>query len=155
MVQNARNEAAEAYQRYASWKSSEEVLKPRMTSPHVVYDHRTATFDDQYETTQSYTRSTAGGNFISAVRSKSSLTRGIGNDHARSGSLGGIDLGVNNLAVGSTDAFWTDDEFDHWQRKCENRCGDRQECGTQMGVQLPVRVGRIQTRRVRYRAQTG
>ena len=46
------------------------------------------------------------------------------------GTVLGVDLGVNNLAVTSTGTFWTGDEFDHWQREYEKRRGDLQECGT-------------------------
>jgi hypothetical protein len=46
------------------------------------------------------------------------------------GTVLGVDLGVNNLAVTSTGTFWTGDEFDHWRREYEKRRGDLQECGT-------------------------
>jgi putative transposase len=49
LVQAARNKAAEACKSVvARWKNGKKASKPRMTSPHVVYDHRTATFHDEY-----------------------------------------------------------------------------------------------------------
>ncbi|MFW5963582.1 MAG: RNA-guided endonuclease TnpB family protein, partial [Natronomonas sp.] len=49
LVQNARNKAAEACKSVVErWKQGKKASKPRMTSPHVVYDHRTATFYDDY-----------------------------------------------------------------------------------------------------------
>jgi IS605 OrfB family transposase len=49
LVQNARNKAAEACKSVVErWKQDNKASKPRMTSPHVVYDHRTATFYDDY-----------------------------------------------------------------------------------------------------------
>ena len=46
------------------------------------------------------------------------------------GTVLGVDLGVNNLAVTSTGMFWTGNEFDHWRREYEKRRGDLQQCGT-------------------------
>jgi putative transposase len=49
LVQAARNKAAEACKSVvARWKNGKKASKPRFTSPHVVYDHRTATFHDDY-----------------------------------------------------------------------------------------------------------
>jgi putative transposase len=49
LVQAARNKAAEACKSVvARWKHGKKASKPRFTSPHVVYDHRTATFHDEY-----------------------------------------------------------------------------------------------------------
>lgn len=48
-VQAARNKAAEACKSVvARWKQGKKASKPTFTSPHVVYDHRTATFHDDY-----------------------------------------------------------------------------------------------------------
>ena len=46
------------------------------------------------------------------------------------GTVLGVDLGVDTLAVSSTGTFWSGDEFDHWRREYEKRRGDLQECGT-------------------------
>jgi hypothetical protein len=49
LVQAARNKAAEACKSVvARWKQDKKASKPEFTSPHVVYDHRTATFHDDY-----------------------------------------------------------------------------------------------------------
>ncbi|MFB6168262.1 MAG: RNA-guided endonuclease TnpB family protein, partial [Haloferacaceae archaeon] len=49
LVQAARNKAAEACKSVvARWKNGKKASKPTFTSPHVVYDKRTATFHDDY-----------------------------------------------------------------------------------------------------------
>src|SRR6056297_194625 len=49
LVQAARNKAAEACKSVVErWKQGKKASKPSMTAPHVVYDHRTATFYDNY-----------------------------------------------------------------------------------------------------------
>ena len=49
LVQAARNKATEACKSIVTrWKNGKKASKPRMTSPHIVYDHRTATFYDEY-----------------------------------------------------------------------------------------------------------
>jgi IS605 OrfB family transposase len=49
LVQAARNKAAEACRSVvARWKQGKKASKPCFTSPHVVYDHRTATFHDDH-----------------------------------------------------------------------------------------------------------
>jgi len=58
------------------------------------------------------------------------------------GTVLGVDLGVNNLAVSSTGTFWTGDEFDHWRREYEQRRGDLQQCGTRWAHQNIEAVGR-------------
>ncbi|GAA0263433.1 hypothetical protein GCM10009000_094660 [Halobacterium noricense] len=57
------------------------------------------------------------------------------------GTVLGVDLGVNNLAVTSTGTFWTGDEFDHWRREYENRRGDLQQCGTRWAHENIQSVG--------------
>ncbi len=48
-VQAARNKAADACKSVVKkWQHGKKASKPRFTSPHVVYDHRTATFHDDY-----------------------------------------------------------------------------------------------------------
>ena len=58
------------------------------------------------------------------------------------GTVLGVDLGVNNLAVASTGTFWTGDEFDHWRREYEKRRGSLQQCGTRWAHQNIQSVGR-------------
>jgi putative transposase len=48
-VQAARNKAAEASKSVVEkWKQGKKASMPHFTSPHLVYDHRTATFHDKY-----------------------------------------------------------------------------------------------------------
>jgi putative transposase len=48
-VQAARNKAAEACKSVVEkWKQGKKASMPHFTSPHIVYDHRTATFHDEY-----------------------------------------------------------------------------------------------------------
>lgn len=49
LVQNARNKASDAAKStVARWKQGQEAGKPYFTTPHIVYDHRCATFHDEY-----------------------------------------------------------------------------------------------------------
>jgi Probable transposase. len=48
-VQAARNKATEACKSVVEkWKNGKKASMPHFTSSHVVYDHRTATFHDEY-----------------------------------------------------------------------------------------------------------
>jgi transposase, IS605 OrfB family, central region len=60
------------------------------------------------------------------------------------GTVLGVDLGVNNLAVTSTGRVWTGDEFDHRRREYEKRRGDLQEHGTRWAHENIQSVGRKQ-----------
>jgi len=60
------------------------------------------------------------------------------------GTVLGVDLGVNQLAVTSTGRFWTGNEFNHWRREYEKRRGDLQECGTRWAHETIQSVGRKQ-----------
>lgn len=49
LVQNARNKAADAAQSTITrWKQGQKAGKPYFTASHIVYDHRCATFQDEY-----------------------------------------------------------------------------------------------------------
>jgi hypothetical protein len=49
LVQAARNRAADACKSVvARWQNGKNASKPTFTSPHVVYDHRTATIHDDH-----------------------------------------------------------------------------------------------------------
>ncbi|ERG89571.1 MAG: transposase, partial [halophilic archaeon J07HX5] len=63
------------------------------------------------------------------------------------GTVLGVDLGVNNLAVASTGTVWTGNEFDHWRQEYENRRGDLQECGTWWAHENVQSVGHKQESR--------
>jgi IS605 OrfB family transposase len=147
-----------------------------MTSPHVVYDHRTATFYDdyvslattdgrievdyvlpdrdsetphaeylfsnEYETTGAELHRKHGEWQLHIHCKREMESDTLEQATAENGTVLGVDLGVNNLAVTSTGTFWTGDEFDHWQREYENRRGDLQECGTRWAHENMQSVGR-------------
>jgi IS605 OrfB family transposase len=177
LVQAARNKATEACKSVvARWKNGKKASKPRMTSPHVVYDHRTATFHDEYvslatvdgrieadyvlpdgdsdtphaEYLFSDEYETTGaelhrkhGEWQVYIHCKKEMESDTPEQAAtENGTVLGVDLGVNNLAVASTGTFWTGDEFDHWRREYENRRGDLQECGTRWAHGNMQAVGR-------------
>ncbi|MCD2204549.1 RNA-guided endonuclease InsQ/TnpB family protein [Halobacterium sp. KA-6] len=177
LVQAARNKAAEAAKSVvARWKHGKKASKPRFTSPHVVYDHRTATFHDTYvslattdgrieadyilpdedgdtphaEYLFSDNYETTGaelhyqdGNWVLHVHCKQEVESDTPEQATiENGTVLGVDLGVNNLAVTSTGTFWTGDEFDHWRREYEKRRGDLQRCGTRWAHQNIQSVGR-------------
>ncbi|WP_181685231.1 RNA-guided endonuclease InsQ/TnpB family protein [Halorhabdus salina] len=177
LVQNARNKAAEACKSVVErWKQGKKASKPSMTAPHVVYDHRTATFHDDY-----VSLATTDGRVEADYRLPEDMD---GTPHAEylfsdeyevtgaelhrkhgewqlhihtktdvefdtpeqatteNGTVLGVDLGVNNLAVTSTGTFWTGAEFDHWRREYEKRRGDLQACGTRWAHVNMQAVGR-------------
>jgi IS605 OrfB family transposase len=177
LVQAARNKAAEACKSVvARWNNGKKASKPEFTSPHVVYDHRTATFhddyvslattdgrieadyllpdedsdtphaeyffSDKYETTGAelhYTNS----NWMLHIHCKQDVEADASEQATpENGTVLGVDLGVNNLAVASTGTFWTGEEFDHWQREYEKRRGDLQEHGTRWAHENMQAVGR-------------
>jgi IS605 OrfB family transposase len=164
LVQAARNKAAEACKSVvARWEQGKKASKPQMTSPHVVYDHRTATFHDEY-----VSLATVDGRIEAdyVLPDQDSDTTGaeLHRKHgewqlhihckrevesdtpeqapSENGTVLGVDLGVNNLAVTSTGTFWTGDEFDHWRKEYETRRGDLQACGTRWAHENMQAVGR-------------
>ena len=177
LVQAARNKAAEACKSVvAKWKQGKKASKPYFSSPHVVYDKRTATFhdeyvslattdarveadyvlpnedsdtphteyffSDQYETTGAELHYT-NGNWMLHIHCKREVESDTPEKATTThGTVLGVDLGVNNLAVASTGTFWTGDEFDHWRREYEKRRGDLQQCGTRWAHKNIHSVGR-------------
>jgi IS605 OrfB family transposase len=177
LVQAARNKAAEACKSVvARWENGKKASKPRMTSPHVVYDHRTATFhddyvslattdgrveadyvlpdkdsdtphadylfSDEYETTGAELHRKHGEWQLHIHCTKEVESDTPDQAATENGTVLGVDLGVDNLAVTSTGTFWTGDEFDHWRREYENRRGDLHACGTRWAHQNIQSVGR-------------
>jgi IS605 OrfB family transposase len=177
LVQNARNKAAEACKSVVErWKQGKKASKPRMTSPHVVYDHRTATFYDDYVSLATTDGRIEADYLLPDKDSDTPHTEYLFSDeyettgaelhrkhsewqlhiHCKTdvesdtpeqattthGTVLGVDLGVNNLAVASTGTFWTGDEFDHWRREYEKRRGDLQACGTRWAHENMQTVGR-------------
>ena len=177
LVQAARNKAAEACKSVVErWKQAKKASKPSMTSPHVVSDHRTATFYDDYvslATTDGRIEAnyrlpddaegTPHGEYLFSdeyeltgaelhrkhgewqlhVHCKMDVESDTpGEATPENGTVLGVDLGVNNLAVTSTGTFWTGNEFDHWRREYEKRRGDLQACGTRWAHENMQAVGR-------------
>jgi len=176
-VQAARNKAADACKSVVEkWKQGKKASMPHFTSPHVVYDHRTATFhdeyvslattegrievdyvlpdedsdtphadylfSDEYETTGAELHYTSG-NWMLHIHCKTDVEPDTSEQATtENGTVLGVDLGVNQLAVTSTGTFWTGDEFDHWRREYEKRRGDLQEHGTRWAHENIQSVGR-------------
>jgi putative transposase len=177
VVQAARNKAAEACKSVvARWKNGKKASKPRFTSPHVVYDKRTATlhddyvslattdgrieadyvlpdansdtphskclFSDKYETTGAELHY-RDGNWVLHIHCKKDVESDTPEQATtQNGTVLGVDLGVNNLAVTSTGTFWTGDEFDYWRREYEKRRGSLQQRGTHWAHENIQSVGR-------------
>lgn len=177
LVQAARNKAADACKSVvARWKQGKKASKPRFTAPHVVYDHRTATFYDDYVSLVTVDGrieadymlpadpdGTPHGEYLFSdeyditgaelhynhgewelhIRTKTDVEPDTPTQAAtENGTVLGVDLGVNTLAVTSTGTFWTGDEFDHWKREYEKRRGDLQQCDTRWAHQNIEAVGR-------------
>ena len=177
LVQAARNRAADACKSVVErWKQGKKASKPHTTSPHIVYDHRTATFYDDYVSLATIDGRIEADYVLPAEDSNTphadylfsdayettgaELHRKHGQwqlhihckrdvesntpDQATTthGTVLGVDLGVNSLAVTSTGTFWIGDEFDHWQREYERRRGDLQACGTRWAHENIQSVGR-------------
>jgi IS605 OrfB family transposase len=177
LVQAARNKAAEACKSVvARWQNGKNASKPRFTSPHVVYDKRTATFhddyvslattdgrieadyilpdedsntphseylfSDEYETTGAELHC-QDGDWRLHIHCKKEVDSDMSEQATtENGTVLGVDLGVNNLAVTSTGTFWTGNEFDHWRREYEKRRGSLQHCGTRWAHENIKSVGR-------------
>ena len=177
LVQAARNKAAEACKSVvARWQNGKKASKPSMTSPHVVYDKRTATFHDDYVSlattdgrieadyrlpndmdgtphteylfSDDYEVTGAElhykhGEWQLHIRTKTDVESDTSEQATtENGTVLGVDLGVNNLAVTSTGTFWTGDEFDHWRCEYEKRRGSLQQCGTRWAHENIQSVGR-------------
>ena len=160
----------------ARWKNGKKASKPTFTSPHVVYDHRTATFhddhvslaategrieadyvlpdedsdtphseslfSDEYETTGAELHYQDGDwvfHILCTMEMESDTSERATTEN---GTVLGVDLGVNTLAVTSTGTFWTGEEFDHWRREYEKRRGSLQQCGTRWAHENIEAVGR-------------
>jgi len=177
LVQAARNKAAEACKSVvARRKQGKKASEPRFTSPHVVYDKRTATFhddhvslattdgrveadyvlpdedsdtphsehlfSDEYETTGAELHY-RDGDWVLHVHCRTEVESDTSEQATpENGTVLGVDLGVNTLAVTSTGTFWTGDEFDHWRREYEKRRGDLQDHGTRWAHETIQSVGR-------------
>jgi putative transposase len=79
-------------------------------------------------------------------------------DRPENGTVLGVDLGVENVAVTSTGRFWSGDELDHWHREYEKRRTSMQQKGTRYAHEAMQRVGEKETGRFEqmlHRVATG
>ncbi|QZP38222.1 RNA-guided endonuclease InsQ/TnpB family protein [Halobaculum magnesiiphilum] len=161
----------------AKWKRGEKASLPRFTSRSCEYNQRNATFNDDHATLSTvdgrvtvnyvlpdeltgtphaqYLRSdeweTTGatlhrrnGSYYLHVRTKADVDVP---DLSENGTVLGVDLGVENIAVTSTGRFWSADEMNHWRREYEKRRGSLQQCGTRWAHENVQSVGQTETGR--------
>ena len=63
------------------------------------------------------------------------------------GTVLGVDLGVENIAVTSTGMFWSGSKLDHWRREYEKRRAALQRCGSRDAHEAMQSIGRTETGR--------
>jgi IS605 OrfB family transposase len=159
------------------WKKGEYASLPRFSSPFCDYNQRNATFHDDHaalstvngrvtveyvlpdktrDTPHSeYLRSdgweTTGatlhyrrGDFYLHVRTKADVDDP---KPAENGTVLGVDLGIENIAVTSTGVFWSSDELNHWRQEYVKRRTSLQECGSRWAHENVQAVGRKETGR--------
>jgi len=161
----------------AQWKNCEYASIPTFSSPFCEYNQRNATFHDDHavlstvdgrvtaeyvlpdktgDTPHSkYLRSerweTTGatlhyrrGDFYLHVRTKADVDDP---KPAENGTVLGVDLGIENIAVTSTGALWSADELNHWRTEYVQRRKSLQECGSRWAHENVQAVGRKETGR--------
>jgi IS605 OrfB family transposase len=84
------------------------------------------------------------GEFYLHIRTKADVDAP---DRPENGTVLGVDLGVENIAVTSTGVFWSADELNHWHREYEKRRGSLAQCGTRWAHENIQSVGRTETGR--------
>ena len=123
----------------------------RITAEYVLPDedrdtpHSAYLFSDVYETTGAtlhYCEAT--DEFYLHVRTKADVSAF---EPRENGTVLGVDLGVENIAVTSTGVFWSGDELDHWHREYEKRRASFQQCGSRYAHENVQAVGRKETGR--------
>jgi IS605 OrfB family transposase len=161
----------------AKWSKGESTSLPTFSTPFVEYNQRNATFHDDHASLSTvngrvtveyvlpdehrdtphaeYLRSekweqtgatlhSRRGDFYLHVRTKAD----VGDpEPAENGTVLGVDLGVENIAVTSTGVFWTADELNHWRQEYVERRRSLQECGTRDAHETVQAVGRTETGR--------
>ncbi|WP_135855030.1 RNA-guided endonuclease InsQ/TnpB family protein [Halorussus salinus] len=161
----------------AKWKQGRYASLPTFTTPSCEYNPRNATFNDDhatlatvdgritaeyvlpdehrdtpqsryllndnYETTGA-TLHYRNGSFYLHIRTKADVDAP---DRPENGTVLGVDLGVENIAVTSTGTFWTTDELTHWRTEYVERRKSLQECGTRWAHENVQSVGRTETGR--------
>jgi IS605 OrfB family transposase len=123
----------------------------RITAEYVLPDenrdtpHSSYLFSDGYETTGAtlhYREAT--DEFYLHVRTKADVDAP---EPRENGTVLGVDLGVENIAVTSTGVFWSAAELDHWHREYEKRRASLQQCGSRYAHENVQAVGRKETGR--------
>jgi len=161
----------------ATWSKGEYASLPTFTTPFCEYNQRNATFfdghatlstvdgrvtveyvlpdesretphsnyllNDEFETTGA-TLHYRSGSFYLHVRIKATVDAP---DLPENGTVFGVDLGIENLAVTSTGSFWSGDELNHWRTEYVKRRESLQECGTRWAHENIQAVGRKETGR--------
>jgi IS605 OrfB family transposase len=107
--------------------------------------HSQYLFSDEYEKTGAtlHYRETAD-EFYLHVRTKADVDVP---EPPENGTVLGVDLGVENIAVTSTGVFWSGSELDHWHREYEKRRASMQQKGTRYAHEAIQRVGETETGR--------
>ena len=126
----------------------------RITAEYVLPDedretpHSSYLFSDDYETTGAtlHYRETTD-EFSLHVRTKADVDAP---EPRENGTVLGVDLGVENIAVTSTGVFWAGDELDHWHREYEKRRASMQQKGTRYAHEAIKRVGETETGRFEH-----
>ncbi|WP_049930247.1 RNA-guided endonuclease InsQ/TnpB family protein [Halosimplex carlsbadense] len=156
----------------AKWSKGESATLPTFTTPFCEYNQRNATFhndhatlatvdgrvtveyvfpdenrdtphseylrSDEWETTGA-TLHYRNGSFYLHVRTKANVD--VPN-RPENGTVLGVDLGIENLAVTSTGQFWSADELNHWRQEYVERRQSLQKCGTRWAHENIQSVGR-------------
>ncbi len=124
----------------------------RITAEYVLPDedrdtpHSQYLCSDDYETTGATLHyREAADEFYLHVRTKADVDDP---DPPENGTVLGVDIGVENIAVTSTGVFWSADELDHWHREYEKRRVSMQQRGTRDAHDAIQRVGETETGRV-------
>ena len=161
----------------AKWSKGEYASLPTFATPFVEYNQRNATFHDDHASLSTvdgrvtaeyvlpdenrdtphsaYLRSDEWeqtgatlhyrrGDFYLHVRTKADVDDP---EPVENGTVLGVDLGVENIAVTSTGVFWSADELTHWRQEYVERRKSLQECGTRDTHENVQAVGRTETGR--------
>ncbi|MGQ4557244.1 RNA-guided endonuclease TnpB family protein [Halobellus sp. GM3] len=161
----------------AEWKNGEYASIPTFSSPFCEYNQRNATFHDDHavlstvngRVTAEYvlpdkTRDTPHSKYLCSERWETTgatlhYRRGDFYLHVRTkadvddpkpaenGTVLGVDLGIENIAVTSTGAFWSADELNHWRTEYVQRRKSLQECSSRWAHENVQAVGRKETGR--------
>ena len=123
----------------------------RVTAEYVLPDepcdtpHSQYLFSDEYETTGATLHYREHSDeFYLHVRTTAAADDP---DPPENGTVLGVDLGVENIAVTSTGEFWSGDELYHWHREYEKRRASMQQRGTRDAHEAIQRVGETETGR--------